>query len=123
MPKHEVTTKWFVYRQTNSGGRFVINEKNGIGHVVCIEAINADDANFRALGNIGLYFDGVDKRIDCDCCGDRWTTVDDSDGLEDFTQHYSFAKQSKTWKKFFGENIVYLHHFDGRIEKWKFQET
>ena len=36
-----------------------------------VEAPNATAANARAE-QAGAYFEGVDKGIDCECCGDRW---------------------------------------------------
>jgi hypothetical protein len=48
-----------------------------------IEAHDEDHANSRAQ-RCGIYFDGVDKGIDCECCGDRWhnypSKVDQLDG-------------------------------------------
>ena len=62
---------WFEFHQNNSGGHFVINEDKGIGPRVWIEADSANLANDIAFG-IGIYFDGVEKGLDCPCCGDRW---------------------------------------------------
>lgn len=45
---------------------------------VWIEAESAAEANRLAQYN-GLYFDGVDDGIDCDCCGDRWYSADECD--------------------------------------------
>ena len=39
-----------------------------------IEAKSAEQANQLAEQH-GIYFDGVERGIDCDCCGDRWTRV------------------------------------------------
>ncbi|WP_420492620.1 DUF7296 family protein [Paenibacillus larvae] len=36
-----------------------------------MEADTAEQANAKAE-TIGIYFDGVDKGIDCPCCGDSW---------------------------------------------------
>jgi len=62
---------FYNFRQNNSGGGFIIDEKAGISVTVIIEADNAEDANSKAL-DIGLYFDGCDDGRDCPCCGDRW---------------------------------------------------
>lgn len=56
-------TRWFNFRQNNSGGRFCEPAIN-----VWVEAHNAEEANKRA-GDVGIYFDGAG---DCPCCGDRW---------------------------------------------------
>lgn len=63
----------FQFRQNNSGGR-LIGPKN-----VVIEADNAAEANDIAANSRDIYFDGVAKGIDCDCCGDRWHIVHDFD--------------------------------------------
>jgi hypothetical protein len=62
---------FYDYRQNNSGGYFDVSPKRGIGHYVIIEADSPADADMRAEA-IGLYFDGCDDDIDCNCCGDRW---------------------------------------------------
>ena len=61
-------SKFYCFRQNNSGGQF-------IGDVVInIEADSAEEANEIALDN-GIYFDGVEEDKDCECCGDRWHRV------------------------------------------------
>lgn len=56
-------SKWFNFRQNNSGGIFRDPAIN-----VWVEARDAEEANKRAA-SIGLYFDGDG---DCSCCGNRW---------------------------------------------------
>ena len=68
---------FFTYRQNNSGGSFIENDKMGVFTI--IEAANARDAN-RKAETIGMVFDGVAKEVDCECCGDRWREADDRDG-------------------------------------------
>ena len=56
-----------------------------VGYDVYLRATCADEAN-RIAESCGIYFDGVEKDKDCDCCGDRWyRTVypEDPDALED----------------------------------------
>ncbi|HEU4967272.1 MAG TPA: hypothetical protein VFT53_07450 [Candidatus Saccharimonadales bacterium] len=65
-------TKWYVYHQNNSGGRFTNDPDRGIGYEVIVEAENYVQANERAEA-IGLYFDGSG---DCSCCGRRWDRQD-----------------------------------------------
>lgn len=69
----------FTFYQNNSGGSFAFNENDGITHYVIIEADSAEEANKKAQ-SIGIYFDGCEEGMDCDCCGDRWYYTDDSDG-------------------------------------------
>ena len=69
--------KFYTFRQNNSGGRF--KQNNEVDIKVVIEANNAEHANKRAE-EIGIYFDGCSKGIDCPCCGDRWYEVYEIDG-------------------------------------------
>ncbi len=62
--------KFYEFCQNNSGGSFEVNEK--VCHRLFIEALSAEDANEKA-GNLGVYFDGCDLGMDCECCGDRWS--------------------------------------------------
>ena len=70
--------KWFEYDQNNSGGSFVLDDDVALR--VYVEASNYKEANSMAQG-IGIYFDGCDLGLDCDCCGDRWTEPWDSSGM------------------------------------------
>lgn len=65
--------KWYEFHQNNSGGIMYRNEN--IADEVLIEASSAISAERKAR-KIGIYFDGVEKGIDCDCCGDRWKRID-----------------------------------------------
>ena len=64
---------WYHFWQNNSGGSFIGPES------IHIEAESPYGANFIAP-KYGIYFDGVDSGIDCDCCGDRWRRAEDWDG-------------------------------------------
>lgn len=91
-------SKFYMFYQNNSGGFFDEDDKAGIGKVVTIEAENEEDANDRAK-QIGLYFDGCDKEIDCPCCGDRWYMADDMDIVEMDSVSFGF-----------------IHYKNGKIE-------
>lgn len=58
---------FFEYRQNNSGGSF-----DAPNLTVIVEAPDAEIADVIAQRH-GVYFDGCEKGIDCDCCGDRWS--------------------------------------------------
>ena len=60
---------FYEFSQNNSGGRFVVNDK--LCKRVIVEAESYDHAE-KIGKSLGIYYDGVDKGIDCDCCGDRW---------------------------------------------------
>lgn len=66
--------KWFKFDQNNSGGYFDVDDK--VCHRLFIEAESFDDAVKKAE-ELGCYWDGVDKGVDCSCCGDRWDKWDD----------------------------------------------
>lgn len=70
---------FYTFAQNNSGGQFIL-KNNKISEYVIIEADSDIEANKKAE-DIGIYFDGCDKNIECDyCCGDRWYRADSYDG-------------------------------------------
>jgi len=104
-------TKFYEYRQNNSGGSFDIDDAAGIGVRVWIEATDSDHADSRAE-SIGIYFNGVDDEMDCECCGDRWSAAWAADGEDKpttFDQKYDFM-----W-----HDTIYIHNMDGTIERIK----
>ena len=68
--------KFFLYRQNNSGGCFDQDENVDVN--VIIEAKSKYESN-RIAEDIGIYFDGVIKGMDCSCCGDRWYRLEEND--------------------------------------------
>lgn len=72
--------KYYLYHQNNTGGSWVIDDE--VAEYVIIEAYDEKDANEIAKSK-GIYFDGVDKEIDCECCGDRWYYPSVFNTLED----------------------------------------
>lgn len=72
--------RWFTFDQNNSGGRYEIDNK--VDAYVIIQAHNADEANALAE-RIGIYFNGVDEGHDCECCGDRWYPVRNSEASDE----------------------------------------
>jgi hypothetical protein len=61
---------FYIYDQNNSFGHFDVNRQ--VGHYVLIEAEDLKQADRVAQEKAAIYFDGIDKGIDCACCGDRW---------------------------------------------------
>lgn len=102
-------SKFFTFSQNNSGGSFIDN--GSLGDYVVIEADNADDANERAMA-LGIYFNGVDEGIDCDCCGNRWYEV--SGEGDDVPSKYGepFTKEHKSYSGV----KSYIHYLDGKVE-------
>lgn len=69
--------RFYTFRQNNSGG-YMKRDENLDSYVI-IEAISPGVANMIAE-SIGIYFNGCNSGIDCNCCGDRWDEAwDDSD--------------------------------------------
>lgn len=68
--------KFYKFRQNNSGGSFEVNDT--LASHVYLEAEDAEHANFLAKRK-GIYFNGVAYGSDCRCCGDRWSSVDESE--------------------------------------------
>lgn len=104
-------TQFFHFAQNNSGGSFDF-ELNKYSHHVIIEARNAEHANALAE-ELGLYFDGCENGIDCDCCGDRWYQVHSDDG-DDVPLVYGKPPEihEDAW---FGKDQphTYVHFLDG----------
>lgn len=72
--------KMFVYKQNNSYGIYEntlksYDENLNIIPVTC-EILEGKYYNIAVIDFYvvpqGVYFDGVENDIDCDCCGDRW---------------------------------------------------
>ena len=61
---------FYKYSQNNSGGGFDADER--VQPRVFIEAESENEAEVIA-DRLGIYFDGVEKGHDCECCGDRWS--------------------------------------------------
>jgi hypothetical protein len=76
-------SKFYTYRQNNSGGFF-----RGPTTVI-VEADSAAEANDIAENSEHVYFDGCatddegnDIGRDCSCCGDRWSRAYEGDGTD-----------------------------------------
>lgn len=61
---------YFVFEQQETGGYYDIDENTPYYYL--IEASSNKDANRIASEKTSIYFDGVVKGVDCECCGDRW---------------------------------------------------
>jgi hypothetical protein len=71
---------YYTFYQNNSGGIFDIT--SDVAEYVIIEASNHEEANDIAE-SIGIYFNGCEDGIDCECCGNRWYPVFERDGTEE----------------------------------------
>lgn len=110
MPKIEIETKYYKYYQNNSGGHYELNDKDGIGHYLIIEARNYEEANNRfneIVENYSSY---------CSCCGDRWWDFDD-DNDSDIYQDLEKAFNSIGSDSRKEDLIVFVHDYDEKITK------
>ena len=69
--------KFYTFHQNNTFGYWTPD----MPHYMVIEAYNEIEANIIAEEN-GIYFHGVSKGIDCECCGNRWHPIDEEDGTD-----------------------------------------
>lgn len=81
--------KFFEFSQNNSGGSFDCDEY--VTHRVLIEADTADEAALKGE-SLGMYWDGCENGMDCECCGDRWSRPWSDDGK---VFPYSYGTLSK----------------------------
>lgn len=100
---------FYTYHQNNSGGGFDSDDDAGISTVVVVEAHGPNHADERAEA-IGLYFDGVYKGFDCECCGDRWYRA-----WEDGTAHPEHYGRELTLIE--DGSVVYVHPLEGEFYK------
>lgn len=61
--------RFYEWTQNNTYGHFEVDEN--ISHRVVIEADSYEQAEDKAF-DFGIYYNGVEDQMDCDCCGDRW---------------------------------------------------
>lgn len=108
-------TKYWHFDQNNSGGNFHINDTDGIGPHVVIEAANKADAIKRAF-DLGIYFDGVADGRDCECCGDRWYEPWKDDGYDSPLEAEILLREDYA---FMWHDTIYVHMLDGEIVRFK----
>jgi hypothetical protein len=112
---------FYQFRQNNSGGSFVYDEKAGISVNVIVEAKDYLEANDLAE-RIGIYFDGCNSGLDCPCCGDRWSDQWHEDGHA-VPSHYGEPIDPATFStkdqdfgiKWMEEYEGFIHYADGTI--------
>lgn len=107
---------WFEYSQNNSGGSHVYDDNRGLAEWVFVEADSAKEADEYAE-SIGIYFNGVDDDMDCDCCGDRWHPQawwgggdDKGKNLDELRDTIEIVLKYR-WRD--NGNAIYIHFKDG----------
>ena len=105
--------KFYNYGQNNSGGSFI----NEMGYYVIIEAESSEEANLK-FQDIGGYFNGCEKSMDCECCGDRWSAAWEDEGTElpeiYGKQHNPEGEVSINWKL-----PSYIYYLNGTKDTFK----
>ncbi len=111
-------SNFYEYDQNNSGGNF-----GPPAIKVFIEANSVVEAYEIAQDKYGIYFDGVDNGMDCDCCGDRWRIayhpIDIHKELTELCTYFrklEHLNQYNVWSKESGCYLIVLHN-DGHEEK------
>ena len=85
----EIKRETYRYWQNNSGGGFhdmpTLSASEGYveGCDAYIYASDKNESNRIAKAKC-IYFDGVSKGIDCECCGDRWHEASYPENEEDY---------------------------------------
>lgn len=100
---------FYTFRQNNSGGSF--DRDNNVDVYVVVEGADIPDVIERAE-NIGIYFNGVRKGYDCECCGDRWYKPWDGEELDAVPSIYSEPIDEMWDTRTKGCNTV-IHFADG----------
>ena len=100
-------TKFFTFRQNNSGGVFVVNDT--VAHSVVVEATSPADANARAK-DMGMF-----RMSFCECCGPRFFEAFDSDeGVDTFEEAVADSRHSSFQK----DDTVVVHFVDGTTKRF-----
>lgn len=112
MPKKtiEVETKFYTFRQNNSGGRFY-----GPVYVI-IEAHNVEEANSLAESKTDVYFDSSQ---DCSCCGSRWHSLGSYEKGEEVPSIYDtpLEEHKEIWAS--SDYNAKVYFFDGSTKYYK----
>lgn len=125
---------FYTFVQNNSGGR--TRKTPSLDRYVVVEARSADEAN-QIAESLGIYFDGVEGKKDCPCCGDRWdrtyeeagtgrpsiwgdplTDEDVRDKASELIIHYadgSILREGGLWEMQDGKQTPVLPLREGRI--------
>ncbi len=112
-----INTKFWHFSQNNSGGIFVIDEKNGVCEDIIIEAQNPKEA-LSKLSNIG---DRVIGFWDfCSCCGERWDDYLIEEEGAKVPSMYNEPISTMNPSKY--RNRVFIHHYNGKIESSDFSK-
>lgn len=110
-------SQFYTFVQTNSLGTWVVDAE--LGGLTVIEAYSSEEANERAQA-LGIYFNGVKERKDCECCGDRWYSVTAGDG-KDKPEYYGteITLDNHMQDTFLRHYSIRIHYLDGNVVKYE----
>lgn len=104
---------FYTYNQNNSGGGFDVDE--AVAHYVIVEAENETMAD-EIAERVGIYFDGIERGIDCPCCGARWYGAWSGDSNDEPLIYGKKPEEHQdTWARA-GEPYCHVYYMDGRKE-------
>lgn len=100
---------YYKFRQNNSFGNF-----KGPYFMVFVQANSPEEANDIVLNygkyDVNVYFDGVHKGFDCDCCGDRWSEAckysDSFDTIEDIRTYCARINNDCYYTRVYERNVM-----------------
>jgi hypothetical protein len=106
---------FYTFYQARSREKYIVDDS--VGHYVIIEAKKSPDANQRAI-SVGVYFDGIIKKIDCPCCGERWKRADDASRNKQLRGNQSITIDGRPLDRFVSYSteteIAHVYYENGR---------
>ena len=99
-------TKFYIFRQNNSGGYWDEDKRCGIDQLVVIERDSKEKAILKFQSLLEEY--GYNSDDDCPCCGSRWYENDVSDT---YNSKDEILEYLETW-----EYDTYIHYISGEKE-------
>lgn len=102
---------FYTFVQNNSGGAY--HRDATVDEYVIIEGISIEQVTDRAQ-DIGVYFDGCDRGLDCECCGDRWHVPFDDSELNPVPSTYGTPVEEIATKRTRGMNVI-IHFANGTV--------
>ena len=105
-------TKFYQFRQMNSGNYWIYDKDFGIGHLIIIEAatLEAAESKFEAIGReYGEAFWDY-----CPCCGERWEYPSNGDVVP--MNHNAPLDELKDPFLF----QAFVHYADGLVKEFEF---
>ena len=101
--------RFFTYRQNNSGGDFVVDDNVNVYTI--IEANDSTEADMIAE-SVGIYFNGCEDGLDCDCCGDRWGRAwDEGDAVP---SHYGEPLPQNDAGAYIPDKDTVIHYYKNK---------